>query len=126
MTAAEVEVRMEVEVEVESTVWTPVCAFEQVPVDRGVAALIRGRQVAVFRLHGDGDLYALGNIDPFSGIGCLSRGLVGDHGGEPMVVSPLHKQRFSLRSGICLDDPSVNVARYDVRLAGGTVEVRVS
>jgi nitrite reductase (NADH) small subunit len=112
--------------EVEQMTWTPVCPAAQVPVDRGVAALLAGRQVALFRLHGDDQLYAIDNVDPYSGIGCLSRGLVGDVSGEPMVVSPLHKQRFSLRTGACLDDPSTVIARYDVRLVDGTVEVRLS
>jgi len=109
--------------EVEGLAWTPVCPVAQVPIDRGVAALVAGRQVALFRLHGEHDVYAIDNVDPFSGIGCLSRGIVGDVGGEPMVVSPLHKQRFSLHSGACLDDPSTTVARFDVRLVDGMVEV---
>jgi nitrite reductase (NADH) small subunit len=68
-------------------------------------------------------IFALDNVDPFSGVGCLSRGIVGDVAGEPMVVSPLLKQRFSLRTGRCLDDPSTSVTVYGVRVAGGVVEV---
>ena len=112
--------------ELEQVTWTPVCPVTQVPVDRGVAALVAGRQVALFRLDGDADVYAIDNVDPFSGIGCLSRGIVGDVAGEPMVVSPLHKQRFSLHTGSCLDDPSTAVARYDVRLVEGIVEVQLT
>ena len=105
--------------------WTPVCAYDQIPFDRGVAALVGAQQVALFRLSGDAAVYALDNVDPFSGIGCLSRGLTGDANGEPMVVSPLHKQRFSLRSGACLDEPAVTVATFDVRIVDGIVELRV-
>lgn len=112
--------------EVDQMNWTPLCSSAQVPVDRGVAALHDGHQVALFRLSGDERVYAIGNVDPFSGIGCLSRGIVGDIGGEPMVVSPLHKQRFSLQTGACLDDPSTTVARYEARCADGMVEVRLT
>jgi nitrite reductase (NADH) small subunit len=112
--------------EVDQMMWSPVCRVEQVPVDRGVAALLGGRQIALFRLDGDESVYAIDNVDPFSGIGCLSRGLVGDAGGEPMVVSPLHKQRFSLRTGSCLDDPSTLVARHEVRVVAEMVEVRLT
>ena len=61
----------------------------------------------------------IGNIDPFSGAAVLSRGIVGDRGGEPTVASPLHKQVFSLASGRCLDDPAVAVPTYPVRLNDG-------
>jgi nitrite reductase (NADH) small subunit len=82
-------------------------------------------QVAIFRLAGDDEIYALDNIDPFSGVGCLSRGIVGDVAGEPMVASPLLKQRFSLQTGKCIDDPSKAVDVYDVRVAGEIVEVHL-
>jgi nitrite reductase (NADH) small subunit len=106
--------------------WRPVCPLERLAADRGVAALVAGTQVALFRLDGPDGIHALGNVDPFSGVGCLSRGIVGDVAGEPMVVSPLHKQRFSLRTGRCLDDPSVGVAVFDVRVSGGQLEVFVA
>ena len=106
--------------------WRPVCALERLAPDRGVAALVGGAQVALFRLDGSEVIHALGNVDPFSGVGCLSRGIVGDVAGEPMVVSPLHKQRFSLRTGRCLEDPSVAVEVFDVRVSGDQLEVFVA
>ena len=113
-------------IEIQRATWVPVCSITQVPVDRGVAALLGAEQIALFRLSGEDGVHVIGNIDPFSGIGCLSRGLIGDVAGEPMVVSPLHKQRFSLRTGACLDAPSTSVARYEARVADGTVEVRLA
>jgi nitrite reductase (NADH) small subunit len=41
------------------------------------------------------------------------------------VASPLHKQVFSLVSGMCLDEREVSVPVYQVRLSGGRVEVSV-
>ena len=39
------------------------------------------------------------------------------------VASPLLKQRFDLRTGVCLDDPAVVVPSYEVRVVDGMVVV---
>lgn len=104
--------------------WTPVCAEAQLVPESGAAALVAGRQVAVFRTF-DGGLYALGNRDPFSGAQVLSRGIVGTRNGEPTVASPMHKQVFSLVTGVCLDEPGVAVPTYRVRVADAAIEVKV-
>lgn len=104
--------------------WVAVCAVTAVPVASGVAALLDGRtQVAVFR-SAAGHLYALSNMDPFSGACVLARGIVGDRAGVPVVASPMHKQSFDLRTGGCLDDPNVSVPVYQVRVVDGAVQVR--
>jgi nitrite reductase (NADH) small subunit len=103
--------------------WQPVCALEMLPPEYGVPALVQDRPVAVFRTHDD-ELYAVGNVDPFCGAGVISRGIVGDRGGEPTVASPMLKQVFSLRTGQCLDDPSARLPVYPVRRRpDGVVEV---
>lgn len=104
--------------------WTPICAYADLLPERGVCALVDGRQIAVFRAF-DGRLYAIGNRDPFSGAYVLSRGIMGTRGDEPIVVSPMHKQTFSLVTGVCLDDPAIAVPIYPIRLTDGTVEVSV-
>jgi nitrite reductase (NADH) small subunit len=109
----------------EAPVWTGVCPLSRLTPDRGVAALVDGRQVAVFVLAG-GEVHAIDNRDPFSGANVLSRGIVGDKGGAVFVAAPVYKQRFELASGTCLDEPSVSVAVHDVRVVGGEVEVRLS
>jgi nitrite reductase (NADH) small subunit len=53
----------------------------------------------------------------------LSRGIVGDRGGVPMIASPIYKQAFDLRSGVCLDNPSVAIRSYAVRERDGRVEL---
>jgi nitrite reductase (NADH) small subunit len=83
---------------------------------------VDGAPVAVFRTH-DGRLHALSNVDPFSNASVLSRGIVGDRDGRATVASPIYKQVFELTTGICLDDPSVSVRTYPVRLVDGVVEV---
>lgn len=104
------------------THWTAVCRYDDLIPERGVAALVDGVAVAVFRTH-DGQLYALSNLDPFSNASVISRGIVGDRGGRPTVASPIYKQVFDLTTGICLDDRTVSVPTYPVRLVEGAVEV---
>jgi len=103
--------------------WTSACPLSHLIPGRGVAVLLRGgEQVAVFLLD-DGTLRAVGNFDPFGRAAVMSRGIVGDRGGEPTVASPLLKQVFSLDDGRCLDDPSVQLPVYDVRVWAGVVQV---
>jgi nitrite reductase (NADH) small subunit len=101
---------------------TPVCTVSDIPLEGGVAALVDGVAVAVFRTH-DGSVFALSNVDPFSGASVLSRGIVGSRGDVPVVSSPMYKQAFDLRTGACLDDDTVRVASYDVSVADGVVRV---
>jgi nitrite reductase (NADH) small subunit len=104
-------------------VWTRICLVTDLIPNRGAAALLEGgEQVAIFRTGAD-EVYALSNIDPFSGAAVLSRGIVGDVKGVPAVASPMHKQRFDLRTGACLDDPEVTVAVYPVRVEDGVILV---
>ncbi|HSV39198.1 MAG TPA: nitrite reductase small subunit NirD [Nocardioidaceae bacterium] len=102
--------------------WTKICPLEDLPRERGVTALVHGQAVAVFRTHDDA-VYALGNHDPFSKASVLARGIVGTRGDIPFVASPMHKQAFDLRTGKCLDDESVKVPVYDVRVEDGIVHV---
>ncbi|GAB2571025.1 nitrite reductase small subunit NirD [Kribbella endophytica] len=105
-----------------TTAAVAVCAYEALLPERGVAALIGDRQVALFRTYA-GDVYALANTDPFSGANVLSRGIVGSRGDVPTVASPMFKQVFDLRTGVCLDDPSVAVPAYAVEVVDGQVLV---
>lgn len=102
--------------------WVDVAPLERLPVDRGVAALVGGEAVAVFRLSGD-ELLAIDHFDPFHQVPVLARGLVGSVGDTPVVASPLHKQRFDLRTGRCLDDETVSIRTWLVDVADGVVRV---
>jgi nitrite reductase (NADH) small subunit len=96
--------------------------LDSLPVDRGVAALVDGDVVAVFRL-ANGEVYAIDHVDPFTGMPVLARGIIGSVGGRPTVASPLHKQRFDLCSGRCLDDDSVTVRTWVATITDGIVRV---
>ncbi|MEU5843420.1 nitrite reductase small subunit NirD [Rhodococcus sp. NPDC047139] len=103
--------------------WTSACPVSHLIPGRGVAVLLRGgEQVALFLLD-DGTLRAVGNFDPFGRAAVISRGIVGDRAGEPTVASPLLKQVFSLDDGRCLDDPSVRLPVYGVRVWAGVVQI---
>ena len=108
-----------------TSTFVPVCIARRLTPDRGVAALVDGRAVAVFRLS-TGELHAVDNRDPISDANVLSRGLVGDVAGSPTVASPIYKQRFDLRTGRCLDVDDVRIAVHDVREIDGMVHVRLS
>ena len=108
------------------TTYQPVCRLDQIEVEGGVAALVHGEAVAIFRTH-DGNVYAISNYDPCGRASVLARGIVGtkttEEGDVPFVASPLHKQAFDLRTGQCLDDAAVRVPAYVVRVADGIVLV---
>ncbi|MGH4029751.1 nitrite reductase large subunit NirB [Actinomycetota bacterium Odt1-20B] len=81
---------------------------------RGRAAVLPdGTEAALFKDE-DGKVYALGNRDPFSGADVIANGVMGTRGGVPVVASPMHKQEFDLRTGACLDDPSVALPVHEV------------
>lgn len=105
----------------ETVRWTPVCAVDDLVPERGVCALVDDQQIAVFMV--GRDLFALSNFDPFSRAFVLSRGIVGTRGERLKVASPVYKQSFDLRTGECLDDPSIGVPTYAVRVRRGRVEV---
>jgi nitrite reductase (NADH) small subunit len=101
-----------------------VCEYDVLLPERGVAALLGDVQIALFRTH-DGEVFALGNQDPFSGANVMSRGIVGSRGDVPTVASPMFKQVFDLRTGACLDDPSVSLPVYQVEVVDGQVTVNL-
>jgi len=106
--------------------WVPVCTLASLVPDRGAAALVAGRQVALFRLRETDEVLAVDHRDPFSGANVMARGLVGSRGDTPTVASPVYKQTFDLRTGACLDDTSAKLGVWEVQITHGVVHVRTS
>ncbi len=104
--------------------WTAACPLAQLQPMRGVAVLLPDNaQVALFRL-ADNSIRAISNIDPIGRAAVISRGIVGDRDGFPVVQSPLKKQAFSLLNGRCLDADDVTIPVYATRVGiDGTVWV---
>ncbi len=107
--------------------WFGICSEEDLVDSTGICVLLGELQIAVFRVElSDGvRLYAIGNWDPIGKANVMSRGIVGSVGDEIVVASPLYKQRYSLRTGQCIDDPSVSVPVYPAQLKYGRVLVQV-
>jgi nitrite reductase (NADH) small subunit len=105
--------------------WQEVCRADQLVAGRGVAALVDGVAIALFR-SALGDISALSNIDPASGASVMSRGLVGSQGDVMFVASPMFKHRFNLRTGECLDHAEYRLDAYPVRVVDGIIEVGLS
>jgi len=101
---------------------TRVCPLDDIVPNAGVAALVDGEQVAIFRL-ADDSVHAVGNLDPFSRANVLSRGIVGDLKGELVVASPVYKQHFELLTGRCVEDATVRIPVYRARVEEGFVVV---
>jgi nitrite reductase (NADH) small subunit len=110
--------------------WVAVCTMRQLIPERGVAVLVGGHQVALFRVTspvGEDFVYAVGHRDPFAGANVVARGIVGSVGtGDDQrdtVASPMYKHVFELATGRCLTDPSDRLPVYRTWVAGGVVYV---
>lgn len=104
--------------------WNFICTLDDIIPYSGVAALIDGKQIAVFRV-GD-DIYALDNHDPESGANVLARGIVGDIKGELVVASPIYKHHYSLTTGRCLESPESSVQAYAAKIEDNRVWVKTT
>ena len=115
---------------VDAVAWQEVCRLEDLPRERGAAALVDGVQVALFRTYDD-TVHAVQQWDPYCGANVMARGIVGSRGDRPTVASPMYKQVFDLTTGRCLDVAGKTPARdlgpdlrtWPVRLRDGLVEV---
>jgi nitrite reductase (NADH) small subunit len=98
--------------------WVATCAVTDIPVLG--ARIVRGRSfdIAVFRT-ADDRVFALLDRCPHRG-GPLSQGIVyGDH-----VACPLHNWQIGLASGEALAPDQGCTRRFEVRVAGGIVQLR--
>lgn len=105
--------------------WIAVCRVAELAPERGSAALVEEEQVALFRTFDD-DVYAVQQLDPFSGAFVMSRGIVGTRGDAPTVASPMYKQVFDLRTGECLDavgEVPQSLRTWSARVIDGVVHL---
>ena len=99
--------------------WSAICDAEAIPPSAGIGARLGTQRVALFRF-GEA-IYALEDREPGTQASVLSRGLLGDVAGEPVVISPLYKQRVRLRDGQSLDNAEHQLRCWPVRVEGGKV-----
>lgn len=104
--------------------WTQLCTKDDLVDGAGVAALYKGEQVALFyQTQPTETVFAISNWDPISKANVLSRGLIGDANGELYVASPLLKERYALKTGECLDDASLKVTSWPVKITDDLVYI---
>ena len=106
--------------------WIDVCAEHELLADRGVCALVGREAVAVFCVSPNGALFAVSNTDPFTGASVMSRGIVGSVGDTVKITSPMLKHSFDLSTGQSLDDQSICLHTFMVRVVVGRVEVALA
>ena len=87
---------------------------------------MNGEQVAIFRIGATDEVYATGNFDPFSKAFVMSRGILGDRQGVLKVASPIYKQNFNLKTGVCLDNEEVSLPVYPVQLSDDQIQIGVN
>lgn len=107
--------------------WHTVCTREDLVTNSGVVVWLDGAQVALFYLPDaeDGQLYAVDNRDPQSGVNVIGRGLIGSIKGDLVIASPLYKQHFRLKDGSCLEYPEQHLRVWPVRFDGQDVQLAV-
>lgn len=104
--------------------WHAVCRVDDLELAWGEAALIAGRQVALFRT-GANEVFAVAHEDPATGAHVMARGILGSRGERPTIASPLHKEVYDLETGECFSTPGLNLATFRTRVTGGLVEVEL-
>lgn len=106
--------------------WFKACRTEDVPADGGACIKYGNEQIAIFYFARRNEWYATQNQCPHKMQMILSRGMLGDSGGEPKVACPFHKQNFSLKTGQSISGDCDSIKTYSVKVEGDFVFVDVS
>ncbi|WP_258805319.1 nitrite reductase small subunit NirD [Pseudarthrobacter sp. NS4] len=104
--------------------WHRVCRVDDLELSWGEAALVAGRQLALFRT-GPGEVFAVAHEDPATGAHVMARGILGSRGTRPTIASPLHKEVYDLETGECFSTPGLGLATFSTRITDGFVEVEL-
>ncbi|UOD82497.1 nitrite reductase small subunit NirD [Paenarthrobacter ureafaciens] len=104
--------------------WHRVCPLDELEPAWGEAALIDGRQVALFRT-APGEVYAVVQQDPATFANVMARGIIGSRGSRPTIASPLHKEVYDLETGECFTNPELKLATFATRVVDGNIEVEL-
>jgi len=105
--------------------WVRVGCADDFPLDGGATIKYGKSQIAVFRFASRGEWYACQQMCPHKKAFVLSRGIIGDAGGEPKVACPLHKKTFSLQSGECLSGEDYEIDVFPVKVENGNVLLKL-
>ncbi|GGB79888.1 nitrite reductase small subunit [Marinobacterium zhoushanense] len=98
--------------------WIHICNLDDLVADSGMCALVGERQVALFYIPEQKQVFAIDNYDPVGKANVLSRGLIGSAEEKLFVASPLYKERYCLESGECLDNDELVLDTWQTRIDG--------
>lgn len=101
-----------------SAEFTPVAKVGEILPGQGQAYAVNGRMVAVF--NEDGKYFAIDDFCPHMGAS-----LAGGYLEDGTVTCPWHAWRFCIHDGRWCDNPKVKVDSFEVRVEGGSIQVRV-
>ncbi|TLM84814.1 nitrite reductase small subunit NirD [Pseudarthrobacter sp. NamE2] len=107
-----------------TTGWHRVCPVDDLELSWGEAALVAGRQIALFRT-GPSEVFAVAHEDPATGAHVMARGILGSKGSRPTIASPLHKEVYDLETGECFSTPGLEIQAFGTRVVDGYVEVEL-
>ncbi|MCL7752605.1 nitrite reductase small subunit NirD [Polaribacter sp. Z022] len=107
-------------------VWFKAASVNDFPKDGGACVKYKDLQIAVFNFTRLNKWYACQNLSPEKQEMVLSRGMIGDHKGIPMVACPLHKKTFSLENGENLNGDLDAIATYPVKIEQENVYIGFS
>jgi nitrite reductase (NADH) large subunit len=91
----------------------------------GTPILYGDTQLAVFNNAQRGEWYCTQNMCPHKQAFVLSQGIIGDAGGIPKVACPLHKKTFNLCDGEELNDGSLKILTFQVKVVNDDVYVEL-
>ncbi|WP_284986167.1 nitrite reductase small subunit NirD [Arthrobacter sp. fls2-241-R2A-172] len=104
--------------------WQRVCPVDELELAWGEAALIGGRQIALFRT-APTEVFAVAQQDPATLANVMARGIIGSKGSRPTIASPLHKEVYDLETGECFTNPDLRLDAFRTRLVDGFIEVEL-
>lgn len=108
---------------VQNKQWQTICSVDDLVAHSGVAALLNGKQIALFYLPENDTVFATDNFCPFAEANVLARGIIGDLKGKTVVASPIYKQHFCLESGACLEDEAVSITVFEAQIENNQIQV---
>jgi len=95
-----------------------VLSASELPPGKGAEAVVAGKPVAVFNV--DGAFHAISNTCVHRG-GPLGQGVLEGS----IVMCPWHAWTYDVTTGVSSVNPDLTVARYETKVEGGDVYVKV-
>ncbi|MBU2713006.1 nitrite reductase small subunit NirD [Zooshikella sp. WH53] len=104
--------------------WGYLCEFNDIPPNSGICVSYQNQQIALFNVNTIKKVYAVSNYDPIGKANVISRGIIGTINEQLVVASPLFKQHFNLKTGICIENPKVCLNIYAIRVYSNAVWIK--